>query len=303
MGKPSSLVSRRRTRCALSGSINRIPVSGGTPKLIAKAVGGPGLSPDGKFLVFHDTGFTRSYVIADSAGRRLSTFAPPPDMQVDWWTGKSTLVASKFTAPWRVGAHSLVDGTSRVVVDNLERIGSPAWSNDGKQIAFSVVEGSRAAIAVMDPSGSSPRTVPVDVAFPDGISWSPDNRWMLFHSARAPAAIAALEVATGRQVVLSANNTVAYATWADDSRHAFIKSIVPSDLSRPAIQLLEADLTGGTRVLRESPTGCGPRLPTVASRSQCSLYAGARPADHADNTLAVSQSRYFQRRRASLPFR
>ena len=141
-----SLNPPRDSSSVIGGSIHRISVSGGAPTLVVRAnENGPGLSPDGTLLVFRDTGLKRSYVVADTTGRRLSGFTLPRDMAIDQWVG-STVVASRNTLPSRLHAYSLADGSSRVLADTFGSVHAPAWAHHGKQVAFVVSAGWRSVL-------------------------------------------------------------------------------------------------------------------------------------------------------------
>ena len=74
-------------------TIRRVGSTGGAVETIATVgLPGPGLSPDGKFVVFGDTGAPRRLIVADADGRRLKTFTVATPQTPVGWTGSSTLL-------------------------------------------------------------------------------------------------------------------------------------------------------------------------------------------------------------------
>lgn len=79
-------------------SIRRVSVAGG-PITTVVAVRGisPGLSPDGKTLVYADTGAVRRWVIAEPDGKRRDVIVLPPTQFVLGWLKGSTLLVPNTT--------------------------------------------------------------------------------------------------------------------------------------------------------------------------------------------------------------
>jgi dipeptidyl aminopeptidase/acylaminoacyl peptidase len=77
------------------GSIQSVSVSDGSRAVVATTRSPwPGLSPDGKVLVYPDTGAIRQMVVADRLGRRLRTFALAANRTIEGWIGGSKLLIS-----------------------------------------------------------------------------------------------------------------------------------------------------------------------------------------------------------------
>ena len=188
----------------IPGSIQRIPVAGGPPKVIAYAAASwPGLSPTGEFIAFIDTGFTNLHVVVDTNGRRLGSFVPPPAMGADLWLDDHTIVVSRSRNPLRLHAYNVADGSSRVVMDTTDRVFGAAWSPDGKRIAFAMAYGYRTGLAVTNADGSAARIIPLQQAFSRGLAWSPDGKWLLYENGGAlHSPFIAVEIATGKQIEL-----------------------------------------------------------------------------------------------------
>jgi TolB protein len=81
------------------------------------------------------------------------------------------------------------DGTNPVNLTNTTQFneGAPAWSPNGRRIAFSSNRGSQNSnsnIWVMDADGSNPRMVTTAVGHNTEPAWTPDSRRLVFQSTR-----------------------------------------------------------------------------------------------------------------------
>lgn len=242
--------------------IQKVSVAGGTPTRIAESgYAFPGLSPDGKTIVFQDTGLTRAYVVADTTGKRLATFVTPPGMDIGLWIGQSTLLIERERNPWGLHAYTIADGRTRTVVDTIGQIQAQRWSPDGKRIAYALQVGRRFALVVADASGATSRVIPLQRSVGNGMRWSPDGRWILPRWANASPTIA-VEISSGKQAEVP-DTRQGSLDWSSDSRHI----INVGNLSTPAVAtppeplvVREADVSGSSRIVREIPTPVGRRL-------------------------------------------
>ena len=81
------------------------------------------------------------------------------------------------------------DGTDPVNLTNTSQFneGNPAWSPDGRRIAFASNRGSQNSnsnIWVMDADGSNPRLATTAVGHNTEPAWTPDSRRLVFQSTR-----------------------------------------------------------------------------------------------------------------------
>ncbi len=78
-----------------------------------------------------------------------------------------------------------IDGLGRLnITNNSADNSTPAWSPDGKQIAFTSTRDGRSQINVMNPDGSGVRRVSQGDAKDFSPTWSPDGNWIAFGSFR-----------------------------------------------------------------------------------------------------------------------
>jgi Tol biopolymer transport system component len=110
--------------------------TGGAVETIATVgLPGPGLSPDGKFIVFGDTGSPRRLIVADADGRRLKTFTVPSPQTAVGWTGSSTLLTLATGQSRRLRAVTLPDGAPRMLFETNDFTLEPSWTPDGRSAA------------------------------------------------------------------------------------------------------------------------------------------------------------------------
>jgi Tol biopolymer transport system component len=117
-------------------TIRRVSWLGGAVETLATVgLPGPGLSPDGKYLVFGDTGAPRRLVVADANGKRITTFSPPASQNAHGWAGASTLLTLATGQVTRLRTLTLPDGAPRVLFENTDFNREPSWSPDGRAVA------------------------------------------------------------------------------------------------------------------------------------------------------------------------
>jgi Tol biopolymer transport system component len=144
--------------------------------------GRPGWSPDGKWIAFSRGGGRESLWIVPAAGgnpRRLTDCGACADAQPTWAPNGRLLIFQRI-APTATGSGLF---TIRPTGAGLTRVtpsgADPAWSPDGRRIAF---DSSPDNIAVVNADGSHLRVLlaGAQATGPGAPSWSPDGRKLVF---------------------------------------------------------------------------------------------------------------------------
>ena len=123
---------------------------------------------------------------------------------------------------------SALDGSRlRNLTNNRTAIETtPAWSPSGRQIAY--ISGMPGQVFIRDVDGSNQRRIVKEGGDSDGVSWSPDGRWLAFHWKPSQSNyydIFVADAASGfiRQIT-SGNGSNESPSWAPDSRHIAFQS-------------------------------------------------------------------------------
>jgi Tol biopolymer transport system component len=300
----SCLTGARETRPP--ATIRRVAASGGAVETIATVgVPGLGLSPDGKFVVFGDTGSPRRLIVADAEGRRLKTFTLNSPQNPHVWTGSSTILTLSMGQATRLRTVTLPDGAPRMVFETNDFTLKPSWSADGRSVAVTRFASTGCELKVMNVDGSPQRSISLaKVGACVNASWTNDQRWVVFlnYQPNAKPALMAVEAATGQSKELRtfADNS-AQPQWVLDRDVVLLtESTSGGNGTRSAIW--QIDLTGNAKLLREVAVDDGGSL-TVLDRNQAILTRkGSRDvrlialASGEERTIAVATSGFVSPR-------
>ena len=147
-------------------------------------------SPDGRTIYFG-----RYLVRTDGSGARRLPYLPltavwSPDGTRIAFARKPRLYGGAQPGPCCYSAHSDIyvmnaDGSgTRKLTHNARQNAEPAWSPDGRKIAFRSTRNGNRDIYVMNADGSGKRNLTRNAAWDSRPSWSPDGRKIAFVSNR-----------------------------------------------------------------------------------------------------------------------
>jgi Tol biopolymer transport system component len=119
----------------------------------------------------------------------------------------------------------VLGGTPQRLVRDIDN--GPAFSPDGKRMAYMRAndpEAGKYRLLTANLDGSDEKVLQIaPLPFPDSLSWSPDGKSIAFISysnAKAPAQISVFDIATGKDIALTAfsERTFADLEWTPDGR-------------------------------------------------------------------------------------
>lgn len=204
----------------------RVLAHGGEPEVLLQVRDFLGISSDGRFLAYipgHAVAGPDRMVIGISTaeGVEVGRFTMPRAMVArNWASSGLKLLAQRNHPTSAIHQVSVRGGAVRALTASVGEVYASAWSPDGRRIAVPARAGDRFHLTLVEAGGGVPRRIP-SRAEPDGAApvWSPDGRFIAFFSATAmDRSLHVVEVPTGREIALSAVDSVEALAWRRDSR-------------------------------------------------------------------------------------
>jgi Tol biopolymer transport system component len=262
--------------------VYRVALSGGAPRLVVRTGGwgaGPGLSPDGRFIVASDSTWD-SLVVVTPAGQRLVGYEPDDgNMWPDVWLSATHAVGARPGLFNVLHFVNLRDGKDRIVSDTGATYMDPQWSPDGRHLLS--LQPRPSEIIVSDANGGARRRIPLSagpVPF-SSTSWSPDGHSILYRELRGQGAINMIDAASGTRRQLAPATVLGPAPhWRSDSRavlYALVDPVIGPD-SIKTVAVHEITTAGQDRVVNTVKVRCsgGPLCGKFVNDSLLSTWAG-----------------------------
>ena len=259
-------------------TMRRVAATGGTAETIA-TVGSPvpGLSPDGRFLVYRDTGTARRFVVSDADGTRRGTFMLAATQTPHAWLGNSTLLSLTGGQTQRVRAIPISPamGDARTLYDGTNFVFAPAWSPDGRAASFIAFAATGCELRVAGNTDASARAIALGtLAGNCDPALTLDQRTVVFTGMRpntSPVLIAK-DIATGQTTDLRV--LPQGSSWVMDGDAALVTEIDDASGAGRRASVWQVSLTGTATLLREVPLPAGSAL-MVIDRSRALLVRSA----------------------------
>ena len=116
------------------------------------------------------------------------------------------------------------------LTDDLWNDTCPAWSPDGRSIAFASSRDGSGDVYVMDADGTNVRRLTTDFYVSDGLDWSPDGTRIAFlvDGIRVRLVrVAGTGPVDNRDAIAAAFESIGRPTWSSDSRTIAVSTLVP----------------------------------------------------------------------------
>jgi Tol biopolymer transport system component len=182
-----------------------IPTEGGEPRQLTadfEEGGAPAWTPDGKFLVFSSArrGSMNLWRVSTSGGPpEPVTTGPGDDLDPVVSPDSRTLLFANVKRTWALVAQDVSSGTRRTLIEQRTPLVFPAYSPDGRRIAYST-RNSRGDthLFVMDADGSNQMPVTNGVGELNvRPQWSDDGKTLYFYQVRPAPTFRRISVSGG----------------------------------------------------------------------------------------------------------
>jgi TolB protein len=158
----------------------------------APTTGWPEFLPDGQHLLFASslTGYTQIYMSnLDGSARRQISFSKALDIspKVNPKNGRDVLFISDRSGKQQLWHMNLDGGDVEMLTNGIGEVANPAWSPDGRMIAFAWTQGFEIGafnIFVMDIAERRPIQLTKDSGVNENPWWAPDGLHIVYSSRR-----------------------------------------------------------------------------------------------------------------------
>lgn len=251
---------------ANQNGIYRIPASGGTPTIAAHTADWgtyPGLSPDGKYLMFWDAATWDSVIVQTVEGKRVyARKMAQAENSPDFWFSPTRGMEWRRTTPRIISVRNEAGTTTRLTDTSAEYV-NPRWSPDGKRLAMFRQQPS--TLIFSNPDGSGQKRIPLSELANHSaggiVAWSPDGKWLLYRSVGSRPTVSIVNTATGAITkIISDRPQYVWESWRSDSRAVFYATgdtTMPPDSIR-TLEIREREIGGADRVVGRIPVFCRP---------------------------------------------
>jgi Tol biopolymer transport system component len=138
---------------------------------------GPSWSPDGDEIAF--VRYPRGTFVADASGGKLRRITRKSASEVVAWSpnGRRLLLVLETSLDAHIYVANASGGALRRLTRRCREDFAPAWSSDGRKVAF-VCQRKANAVFTVNSDGTSLRAIaPPGTSYP---AWSPDGQWLAY---------------------------------------------------------------------------------------------------------------------------
>ena len=240
--------------------VQRISIDGGSPETLMSIPVEEGTSTlfDGDIALFRPDRTPRSATHLSYRGIRgeQGEFEVPTSAwgRVDPVGGRNRRYVFSSSTPSRVFQVDLSTGMTKPLAAENDASRTPAFSLDGKMVAFLTSVSSPSEITVVNTDGSAPRrfALPITPAPFPLLRWSPDSRRIAFWADRRQV-LAVLDISTGKTTVVHRAKTFIGAfTWTE--RGDGFRFWQPESFAPSRIAIYELPIGGTPKHLRDMPS-------------------------------------------------
>lgn len=240
-------------------SIERVPVAGGpSESILSYTTMGPDEGINGEIAFYYRDQRAQSRMGYVTRSGTSGEFVIPPGslLRSAEWSARTLL--TRTTRPSTTHLLNLADGSVRDLLPENRQSRSPAWSQDGRQLALQTGTRQGVEMTVVNTDGSEPRRFPValDLASAASMHWSPAGGLLAYWAGAGSTMLSLLDPVSGDSRVLYSEPDVTgiVFTWRPDGRSiVLVKYSVLAGAQRR--ETYEVTLDRASRKLRDLPSG------------------------------------------------